>query len=116
SLPWPTTAPLSALRAALSAEYERLGPHLARMRFASGDELVDESAVVAPGDSVDVLPPVAGGSAVALCQVEETPLSIDAVFRAVSRPDAGGVALFVGVVRDHADGKSVARLDYEAHP
>ncbi len=24
--------------------------------------------------------------------------------------------MFVGVVRDHADGKPVARLDYEAHP
>jgi len=34
----------------------------------------------------------------------------------VLHPGAGGVALFVGTVRDHADGKPVARLDYEAHP
>src|SRR5690606_20103050 len=44
------------------------------------------------------------------------PLSIDEIYRAVSHPGAGGVTLFVGVVRDVADGKPVARLDYEQHP
>ncbi len=28
---------------------------------------------------------------------------------------AGGICIFHGVVRDHADGKPVERLDYEAH-
>ncbi len=26
------------------------------------------------------------------------------------------MAIFTGIVRDHADGQAVARLDYEAHP
>lgn len=55
-------------------------------------------------------------SRVMMAEVSNSPLSIDAAFNAVSRAEAGGIALFVGVVRDHADGKSVSKLEYEAHP
>lgn len=34
----------------------------------------------------------------------------------VANPAAGAVVSFTGVVRDHADGRAVARLVYEAHP
>jgi molybdopterin synthase catalytic subunit len=33
----------------------------------------------------------------------------------VSRPEDGGVALFVGVVRNHNEGRRVDRLEYEAY-
>lgn len=55
-------------------------------------------------------------SAVRLSEVRETPLSIDEVFDAVRDPAAGGVVLFVGVVRDHDEGRDVTALDYSAHP
>jgi molybdopterin synthase catalytic subunit len=35
---------------------------------------------------------------------------------AVAHPAAGAVVSFAGVVRDHDGGRSVARLEYEAHP
>jgi molybdopterin synthase catalytic subunit len=31
-------------------------------------------------------------------------------------PDVGGIALFVGAVRNHDDGRQVTDLAYEAHP
>ncbi len=34
---------------------------------------------------------------------------------AVRRPSDGGIALFVGVVRDSNEGRSVTRLEYEAY-
>jgi molybdopterin synthase catalytic subunit len=43
------------------------------------------------------------------------PLSVDRVLAAVQHPSAGGVAVFVGVVRDHNDGVAVTRLEYEAY-
>jgi molybdopterin synthase catalytic subunit len=43
-------------------------------------------------------------------------LSADEVLGAVSDPAAGGVVLFVGVVRDNDDGRSVSALSYSAHP
>lgn len=48
------------------------------------------------------------------CKVTDAPLSIDEAYAAVKRPDCGAVALFVGTVRDHHDGKSVLSLSYTA--
>ncbi|MBC7170957.1 MAG: molybdenum cofactor biosynthesis protein MoaE [Polyangiaceae bacterium] len=115
-LPWARAASRSALDALLVERHPRLAPHLSRMRLAINGEIGATGEELRAGDEVDVLPPVAGGSPVALCRVSDTPLSIDECFNAVRHPSAGGVALFVGVVRDHAEGKPVARLDYEAHP
>jgi MoaE-MoaD fusion protein len=104
----------------LGARHAAIAPFLDRMRLAVNGELVDDTAMICAGDEIAVLPPVAGGSGdaqqpLALCALRHTPLSVDEVMQALRRPDAGGIALFIGVVRDHADGKQVARLDYEAH-
>ena len=53
---------------------------------------------------------------VRLAQVRDEPLSVDEVLGAVRDPDAGGVGLFVGVVRRHDHTKGVEALDYSAHP
>lgn len=42
-------------------------------------------------------------------------LSLDEAVAHVSRPGAGGIATFVGVVRDHNDGREVTRLEYSAY-
>ncbi|GAB3464839.1 molybdenum cofactor biosynthesis protein MoaE [Streptomonospora sediminis] len=54
--------------------------------------------------------------AISLVGLRETPISTDEVLAAVSDPRAGGTAFFVGTVRDHDHGRSVARLAYSAHP
>jgi MoaE-MoaD fusion protein len=102
----------------LGVRHPALAPHLPRMRLAINGHIVDAGAHLNPGDEVDVLPPVAGGSGhgVALCAIRDAALSVDECMAAVAHPSAGAVAVFTGVVRDHADGKAVARLDYEAHP
>jgi molybdopterin synthase catalytic subunit len=41
-------------------------------------------------------------------------LSIDEAYAAVRRPDCGAVALFVGTVRNHHDGKAVTKISYTA--
>ncbi|MGH3498945.1 MAG: molybdenum cofactor biosynthesis protein MoaE [Nocardioidaceae bacterium] len=51
-----------------------------------------------------------------LLDLREEPLSVDEVHQAVADPAAGGVALFVGVVRDHDHGRDVGALGYSAHP
>jgi molybdopterin synthase catalytic subunit len=51
-----------------------------------------------------------------LLDVRETPLSVDEVMAAIADPRAGGIALFVGVVRDEDGGRAVTELGYEAHP
>jgi len=47
-------------------------------------------------------------------KVTTEPLSIDDAYAAVRRDDCGAVALFVGTVRDHHDGKKVTQISYSA--
>jgi molybdopterin synthase catalytic subunit len=51
-----------------------------------------------------------------LAELRDTPLSVDEVLAAVADPRAGGIALFIGTVRDHDRGREVTRLSYSAHP
>ena len=46
----------------------------------------------------------------------EAPLSVDRLLALVQDRTVGGMALFVGVVRDHDAGAGVASLDYSEHP
>lgn len=47
-------------------------------------------------------------------KITTEPLSLDEAYAAVRRDDCGAVCLFIGVVRDHHDGKRVASISYSA--
>lgn len=55
-------------------------------------------------------------SRVDLLDIRDAPLSVEEVLRAVSAPSAGGLAMFVGAVRDEDGGRQVRSLRYSAHP
>ncbi len=57
--------------------------------------------------------PVAGP--VERFSISEAPLSVDEAVRRVSRADAGGIAVFIGTVRDHNLGRPVQLLEYQAY-
>jgi molybdopterin synthase catalytic subunit/molybdopterin converting factor small subunit len=108
----------------LALRHPRLAPYLGRLRLAINDELRYDAPPIRAGDVIDVMPPVAGGAGgdwIELAQprgkvaLRTTPLSVDDAMAVVAHPSAGGIALFVGVVRNQADGRPVDRLDYEAH-
>ena len=50
-----------------------------------------------------------------LLGLRQTPISADEAIAAVSRRSAGGIALFVGVVREQNDGREVSLLEYHAY-
>jgi molybdopterin synthase catalytic subunit len=47
--------------------------------------------------------------------ITAAPLAVESVLRAVEGPGAGAVTTFVGLVRDHNQGRRVRFLDYEAY-
>ena len=47
--------------------------------------------------------------------IRKSALSVNEAIDNVMRPGAGGVSIFVGVVRDESDGRIVTRLDYSAY-
>jgi molybdopterin synthase catalytic subunit len=48
-------------------------------------------------------------------ELRTTAIAIDEVVARVVRPSAGGIDIFVGVVRDENDGRAVDVLEYEAY-
>ena len=48
--------------------------------------------------------------------ISESPLSVDQAISLVSGPAVGGIALFVGTVRNSDHGTGVISLDYTQHP
>ena len=59
---------------------------------------------------------MSGTEVIRLLAVREEELSVDEVLRAVQDPGAGGIALFVGTVREQDGGRAVRALGYSAHP
>jgi molybdopterin synthase catalytic subunit len=53
---------------------------------------------------------------VVLSDVRESSLSVDEVIEAVRHPSAGGIATFIGVVRERDGDRGVETLDYTCHP
>lgn len=104
-----------AVIAMLGERHPALQPYLGRFKLARNGAFAANEAEYGDGDRIDLLPPVAGGSPRLFVALRESPLSIDEAYAAVQHPRAGAVAVFTGVVRNHAEGKAVARLDYEAH-
>jgi molybdopterin synthase catalytic subunit len=64
---------------------------------------------------VSAPPPASGGPAEVTVLLTGEPLSLDAAFAAVLRPDCGGTALFVGTTRSPNEGRTVEELQYEAY-
>ncbi len=57
-----------------------------------------------------------GDSVIRLVELRQSPLDVAEVVAALDDAASGGLALFIGRVRDHDGGRSVDGLDYSAHP
>jgi len=110
---------VGALAAELERAHEALRGRLGKVRFAVNEAFADHDDRLSEGDVVAVIPPVAGGADVLPSRervwIGTEPLSLERVCALVRHPAAGALATFVGVVRDHNDGKAVDALEYSAY-
>jgi molybdopterin synthase catalytic subunit len=51
-----------------------------------------------------------------LIRITREPIDRDTVIAAVAHPQAGGICTFEGIVRNHARGRTVRYLEYDAYP
>ena len=49
-------------------------------------------------------------------RVQEQPIDLGGLLAFVQAPSLGGIAVFLGTVRDHHADRAVVRLEYEAYP
>jgi molybdopterin synthase catalytic subunit len=100
----------------LSARFPRIAGLLRTSPVMVNAAYADLDTPLVDGDEVAFIPPVAGGTDdAARFAVVETPLVTDEIAALVASPEAGAVVTFVGAVRNHARGRSVRWLEYEAY-
>jgi molybdopterin synthase catalytic subunit len=106
-----------------------LGRAAGRCLVARGTEYVGAEARLQEGDEVAVLPPLSGGSGASggcdsggggrggprACLVE-IPIDVSALLQQVADPACGGVAMFLGTVREPNLGHRTLHIDYHAYP
>jgi molybdopterin synthase catalytic subunit len=95
-------------------------PRLARLRRSMmlmvNEDYVEPGYVLRDGDEVAFIPPVSGGDdQPRLFAITEEPLDPRDVEVQVAADDAGAIVTFTGTVRNHARGRKVIALDYEAY-
>ena len=107
---------VSALFDLLEQEEPRLGMMRRSTLLMVNQEYVPPSHKLRDGDEVALIPPVSGGDAVRrLVRVQSQPLDSAEVEAAVADGAAGAIVVFAGTVRDHARGRQVEALEYEAY-
>jgi molybdopterin synthase catalytic subunit len=109
----PVGTTVAGLRALVLARHAPLASLAASLRFAVDEDFAADDTVLREGSDVALIPPVAGGAP--LFRVQNAPLSLDEVVRAVSHDGQGGLVTFTGVVRNHSRGQRVMKLEYEAY-
>ena len=88
-----------------------LGDEPEGLLYAVNLEYADRSRELADGDEVGVIPPVSGGA----FRLVDGPIDVAAVIGEVEDDGAGGIASFVGTVRNRSRGRTVLYLEYEAY-
>ena len=103
------------LRGALEREHPELAALVRVSRLAAGVSFLDEEAPLETGMEIVLIPPVSGGSGPAAVHLTREPLDASSLREAATRPGAGAVAVFEGIVRSPSMGKDVLWLEYEAY-
>ncbi|MCY3655699.1 MAG: molybdenum cofactor biosynthesis protein MoaE [Chloroflexi bacterium] len=103
----------------LERTYPALEPYLPTLAVAINEEYcLDAATEIGPGDEVALIQPISGGAEAPPAPrylITAEPLDRDALRELVATDASGAVVLFEGVVRDHHEGRAVARLEYEAY-
>lgn len=111
----PEGASVADLRTLLEGRYPAFQGLGVRIAVSVNLEMAEPDRALRDGDEVAFLPPVSGG-ADRLCTISAQALDEQEVAGRVAGRDAGGVVTFVGAVRDHARGREIEYLEYEAYP
>jgi MoaE-MoaD fusion protein len=88
-----------------------LGDEPEGLLYAVNLEYASRDQALADGDEVGVIPPVSGGA----FRLVDGPIEVAAVLGEVEDDVAGGIASFVGTVRNRSRGRTVRYLEYEAY-
>ncbi|MFL2647048.1 MAG: molybdenum cofactor biosynthesis protein [Dehalococcoidia bacterium] len=106
---------VAELRQHLEQNYEKLRPYLSGVAIAINEDYVlDDNIELHDGDSVALIPPIAGGADPSFLITKQI-LRPSTIKKLVTTPSSGAIVIFEGVVRNLHEGRKVLRLEYEAY-
>ena len=106
---------VAELRQHLEQNYEKLRPYLSGVAIAINEDYVlDDNIELHDGDSVALIPPIAGGANPSFLITKQI-LQPPTIKKLVATPSSGAIVIFEGVVRNLHEGRRVLRLEYEAY-
>ena len=106
---------VAELRQHLEQNYEKLRPYLSGVAIAINEDYVlDDNIELHDGDSVALIPPIAGGANPSFLITKQI-LQPPTIKKLVATASSGAIVIFEGVVRDLHEGRRVLRLEYEAY-
>ncbi|KWW99454.1 hypothetical protein TH66_09400 [Carbonactinospora thermoautotrophica] len=111
----PDGSTLQSLLDTLRERYPSLDRVKHMIKVAVNEDLASMEHVLREGDEVALLPPIAGGAEGPYARLSDEPLQLDEVLTAVTEPSHGAVTTFIGLVRDHNEGREVIQLEYQAY-
>jgi molybdopterin converting factor subunit 1 len=114
----PTGATVADVVRLLVARHPSLESLIPAVRVAVNGEFAAADATVPDGAELVLIPPVAGGAGTPRAALTHAPLTDETMLQLtalVSGPAHGAVVTFSGTVRNHARGRQVTRLFYEAY-
>jgi molybdopterin synthase catalytic subunit len=116
----PEGATVEIVQEILSTRYPSLQSILSKCIYAVNRAYSQAETSLKAQDEIVFIPPMGGGSQEekpvnVFVQLTHQPLQRDELIQAVSHSSVGGLVVFEGVVRDHARGKQVRYLEYEAY-
>ena len=82
---------------------------------AVNNQVLDADETFLETDELALIPPVSGG-ATKREVLTDSIIDMNKLLVEVQKPENGAVVLFLGVVRNHHEGKKVDYLEYEAYP
>lgn len=115
ALDLPAGATVADALAALAARHAPIAQLAGKYRVAVNQDFADDRRVLADGDELVLVPPVAGGADARHVVLTAEPLSLDRCLAAVRGPGMGGIVTFTGMVRLHSHGATIDHLEYEAY-
>ncbi len=109
---------LEDLYASFAQRFPRLAEFRSSVAASINQEYAPWNAKPRAGDEVAFLPPVSGGSAIAvedIVRIVRARIETDGIVASLKAAEDGAVAVFEGIVRNHSRGKSTLYLEYEAY-
>ena len=112
----PSGSTVGVLLATLEQRYPRIAGYRSVLLTSVNEEYASSDTTIADGDEVAIFPPVSGGAVQSeFYRITHEAIDARAIATQLTRPEAGAICIFEGIVRNNSKGKSTRYLVYEGY-